>query len=72
MIKVLNYIFACTIFIGAIVLGLGIGYLITAGLTYIICYCFGWTWSWLIALGVFFCVILIRWAFKGLVSINKD
>lgn len=42
-----------------------LGYLITASLTYVICYCFGWQWSWLIALGVYFVIILIRWTFHS-------
>lgn len=38
-----------------------LGYLVVAGLTYIICLAFGLSWSWLMALGVWATCVLLRW-----------
>ena len=37
---------------------------VTAGLLYLICLCFGWTWwSWQAALGVWLVLVFVRGAF---------
>lgn len=46
---------------------LAFSFLMTAGLTYLIFWCFGWEWTWFIALGIWLLAIFI----KGLVRGNK-
>lgn len=48
---------------------LGLGYLGTAGLVYLVCLGFGFEWSWLLSLGVWALLILLRSVFK---SSSKD
>ena len=48
---------------------LGISYLGTAGLVYLVCLGFGFEWSWLLSLGVWALLILLRSIFKS--SSNK-
>lgn len=50
----------------AIAAALGISYLATAGIVWLICLGFGLEWSWLLSLGVWALLILI----KGGLSIN--
>ena len=54
-------------FIGAIALFalLGLSYLLTAGLVYLVCLGFGLEWSWLLSLGVWALLILLRSVFKN-------
>lgn len=49
-----------------------IGYLITAGLTYLIFECFNLSWSWKIAFGIYLVILLIRWALSGIFKVSKD
>lgn len=53
--------------IGAIALFalLGLSYLLTAGLVYLVCLGFGLEWSWLLSLGVWALLILLRSMFKN-------
>ena len=44
---------------------LGISYLATAGLVYLVCLGFGFEWSWLLSLGVWALIILLKQVFKG-------
>lgn len=44
---------------------LTIGYLVTAGLTYVICVAFGLPWSWLIALAIYAIILIIRWVLRA-------
>lgn len=48
---------------------LGLSYLATAGLVYLVCLGFGFEWSWLLSLGVWALLILLRSVFK---SSSKD
>lgn len=54
-------------FIGAIALFalLGLSYLLTAGLVYLVCLGFGLEWSWLLSLGIWALLILLRSVFKN-------
>ena len=54
--KILGFIITILIAVGI----LGLAYFIVAGLTYLICLAFGFPWSWLIALGVYAVIILIK------------
>ena len=56
-----------TAFIGAIALFalLGLSYLLTAGLVYLVCLGFGLEWSWLLSLGIWALLILLRSVFKN-------
>lgn len=53
--------------IGAIALFalLGLSYLLTAGLVYLVCLGFGLEWSWLLSLGIWALLILLRSVFKN-------
>lgn len=53
--------------VGAIALFalLGLSYLLTAGLVYLVCLGFGFEWSWLLSLGVWALLILLRSVFKN-------
>lgn len=44
---------------------LGLSYLLTAGLVYLVCLGFGLEWSWLLSLGVWALMILLRGVFKN-------
>lgn len=46
------------------ILFLGMDWLISVGLVWLICLCFGWTFSWGIATGVWLVIILIRGRIK--------
>lgn len=38
----------------------GISYFATAGIVYLICYCFGWKFSWGIATGIWLLMLLFK------------
>lgn len=42
-----------------------LSYLATAGLVYLVCLGFGFEWSWLLSLGVWALMILLRGVFKN-------
>lgn len=44
----------------AVILVLAIGYLAVALLTFAVCAAFGFEWSWMIALGVWAAIVLLR------------
>lgn len=48
-----------------IIFAVGLSYLIVAGLTYLICLGFGLAWSWLLALGAWALILLLRSIFKS-------
>lgn len=51
----------CLIFLAIYALS----YLITCGIIYLITLCFGWSFSWAIATGIFLVIILLKSIFKG-------
>lgn len=60
--------------IGAIIgliISIALGFLITAGLVYLVCLGFGLTFSWILALGVYAALILLRTIFTATVKVNK-
>ena len=42
-----------------------LSYFITVGLVYLVTLCFGWTFSWAIATGIWLVMILLRSIFKN-------
>lgn len=48
-----------------------LGYLIVAGLTFLICYCFGMEWSWIYALGIYLIMVFLSMAYKWITGGNK-
>lgn len=58
----------CIVFIFLIALVFGALYGIVAALTYLACIAFGWTWSWMIALGVCAVICLIWFIFLPLIG----
>ena len=57
---------AITIVIGiiAIIIVIGLSYLLTVGIIKLITMCFGLTFSWSIATGIWFIIILLKSIFK--------
>lgn len=49
------------IFVGLLLVSFGL----TAGITYLIFWCFGWEWNWFIALGLWLLMILLKSIFGG-------
>jgi hypothetical protein len=49
----------------------GINFLISAGVMWLICLCFGLTFSWRIVLGIWLVLVLLSWFFKS-VNNNKN
>lgn len=52
--------------LGALItlLCIGLSYITTCGLIWLITICFGWTFSWLLATGVWLLMIILRSIFK--------
>ena len=50
------------IFIGAFVIALALGLILTAALVWIVCWAFGIEFSWRLAVGVYAVIVLIRMA----------
>lgn len=48
----------------AIIMLLGLDFLLTAGMLYLVCWCFDWVFSWKIAIGVWLIVLFISAMFK--------
>lgn len=46
-------------------------WIITCGLVYLITLCFGWTFSWAIATGVWLAMCLLQSVFKSNVTVKK-
>lgn len=44
---------------------LGLSYLVTAGLVYLVCLGFGFEWSWMLSLGIWALLILLKMVFKS-------
>ena len=49
----------------------GLSWIITCGLIYLITLCFGWTFSWLIATGVWLAMFLLKAVFGHHTTIHK-
>ena len=50
-------------FLSILLLVIGIfmfGYFIVSGVTFAVCYCFGFSYSWKLSLGVYIVVLLVR------------
>jgi len=60
---------AALIFIGLIILVYGISWIATCGIIKLITICFGWTFKWSIATGVWLISLLLSSTFKS--SSNK-
>lgn len=41
----------------------GVSWIVTCGIVYLVSLCFGWTFSWGIATGVWLVILLIKWIF---------
>ena len=49
----------------------GVSWIATCGLVYLVTLCFGWTFSWGIATGVWFLMFLLRSVFSSNVTVKK-
>lgn len=47
-----------------ILLALGASYLLIAGLSWLVCFCFGLPWDWLVPLGLLVVMMILRWVFR--------
>lgn len=61
---------AFSIGLGTLIIIFAATYLVVAGLTYLICLGFGLTWSWLLALGVWALIVLLKIVISG--SLKKE
>lgn len=59
------------IYAAAIALGLGLDILVVGMIYKIICWAFGLTFSWRVAVGISFVILLLQGAFKASVTVNK-
>lgn len=48
-----------------------LSWIITCGIVYVITLCFGWTFTWAIATGIWFIMCLVRAAFHNNVTVRK-
>ena len=51
---------------------LGVSYGLVALVTWAICSCFGWMWSWQIALGIWLLAVFLKWMHKYITSHKKE
>lgn len=49
----------------------GLSWIITCGIIYLIMACFGWTFSWPIATGIWLVTLLLRSIFKSNTTVKK-
>ena len=47
-----------------ILLALGASYLLMAGLSWLVCFCFGLPWNWMVPLGLLVVMMILRWVFR--------
>ena len=50
---------------------LGLSWFITCGIVYLICACFGWTFTWPIATGIWLLTCLARSIFSNTTTVKK-
>lgn len=62
---------AAGIIIGALVLMFGLSWILTCGVVKLITLCFGWTFKWSIATGIWLVSILLTGIFKSNVTVDK-
>lgn len=54
-----------------IIISAALSFLITAGLVYLVCLGFGLTFSWILALGVYAAMVLLRTIFTTCIKVDK-
>lgn len=59
---------AVLIVLAIVVLAFGISWIVTCGIIKLITLCFGWTFSWGIATGIWFVMMLLKKVFKVTVT----
>ena len=63
---------AAGIIVSLMIVGcLGLSWICTCGIIYLICACFGWTFTWLIATGVWLVTFIARSIFSNTITIKK-
>ena len=50
---------------------MGLSWIITCGIVYLICACFGWTFTWPIATGIWLVTCLARTVFGNTTTVKK-
>lgn len=58
-------------FIIVLVLIFGLDFIITAGILFLICWCFQITFTWKLAFGIWLIILLLAGLFKSRVKIEK-
>lgn len=69
--KIGTGVFAVIFAILLVALLYGIGWIVTCGLIKLICMCFGWTFKWAIATGIYIVLVILKWVFGGSSGGNK-
>lgn len=63
---------AVVIFVLCLILPFALAYFIIAGLTFLICFAFGFEFSWMYALGIWAIYLLLSFIFRGLRGKRND
>ena len=58
-------------FILAVILAYALSWIITVGIIKLITMCFGLTFKWSVATGIWLCLCVIQAWFKGAINLNK-
>lgn len=69
--KTLTKVLTALIVVLLLALTLGISWISTCGIIKAITWCFGWEFSWKVATGVWFVVLLAQSVFKSNVNVKK-
>ena len=56
---------AIGIIVVTIVAVLAVDFLVSAGLVWLVCWAFGWSWSWKLCIGIFAVMLLVSFAVKA-------
>ena len=68
--KKFGFTFGCLAAVIMVLLICAISWIVTCGVIYLITLCFGWTFSWAIATGVWLVMCLLRTVFKNNVTVK--
>lgn len=70
--KKFGFVLGCLAAIAIFVVIAAVSWILTCGLVYLISLCFGWTFSWGIATGVWFLMRLLKSVFSSNVTVKKQ
>lgn len=70
-VKRTGWFLGCLIAISAYLGVIGISWIATCGIIKLITLCFGWTFSWFVATGIWLLMWLIKITFSGTITMKK-